>query len=72
MKLYQEDNGVDPGCLFSGTKIKWILDHVEDARERAQKGELLVGTIDTWLIWNLSGGRIHVTDYTNASRNHAV
>lgn len=57
---------LDP--YFSGTKVKWILDHVDGARERAEKGELLFGTIDTWLIWKLSGGKAHVTDYTNASR----
>ncbi|WP_106766174.1 glycerol kinase GlpK [Paenibacillus faecalis] len=57
---------VDP--YFSGTKIKWILDHVEGARDRAKRGELLFGTIDTWLIWKLSGGQAHVTDYSNASR----
>lgn len=57
---------VDP--YFSGTKITWILDHVEGARERAKKGELLFGTVDTWLIWKLTQGRAHVTDYTNASR----
>lgn len=64
----KKTTGLIPDAYFSGTKIKWILDHVEDAREQAKKGELLFGTIDTWLIWNLSGGRIHVTDYTNASR----
>ena len=57
-----------PDAYFSGSKIKWILDNVPGARERAEKGELLFGTIDTWLIWNLTGGRVHVTDYTNASR----
>lgn len=57
---------VDP--YFSGTKIKWILDNVPDARERAERGELLFGTVDTWLIWHMTQGRIHVTDYTNASR----
>lgn len=57
---------VDP--YFSGTKVKWILDNVEGAREQAEKGELLFGTVDTWLIWNLTQGRVHVTDYTNASR----
>lgn len=57
---------VDP--YFSGTKVKWILDHVEGARERAKKGELLFGTVDTWLVWKLTQGRVHVTDYTNASR----
>jgi glycerol kinase len=55
-------------AYFSGTKVKWILDHVDGARERARKGELLFGTIDTWLIWNLTGGAVHVTDVTNASR----
>lgn len=60
--------GLVPDAYFSGTKIKWILDHVEGARERAQKGELLFGTVDTWLIWNLTKGGVHVTDYTNASR----
>ena len=57
---------VDP--YFSGTKVKWILDHVEGARERAKRGELLFGTVDTWLIWKMTQGRVHVTDYTNASR----
>ena len=55
-------------AYFSATKIKWILDNVPGLRERAERGELLAGTIDTWLIWKLSGGRAHVTDYTNASR----
>ncbi len=55
-------------AYFSGTKIKWILDNVEGAREKANKDELLAGTIDTWLVWNLSGGKSHVTDYSNASR----
>jgi glycerol kinase len=53
---------------FSGTKIKWILDNVKGARERADRGELAFGTIDSWLIWNMTGGKVHVTDYTNASR----
>lgn len=57
---------VDP--YFSATKIRWILDHVEGAQERAEKGELLFGTIDTWLVWKLTGGKSHVTDYSNASR----
>jgi glycerol kinase len=57
---------VDP--YFSGTKVRWILDHVEGARARAEQGELLFGTIDTWLIWNFTGGTAHVTDYSNASR----
>jgi len=64
----RETTGLVCDAYFSGTKIKWILDHVEGARERAEKGELLFGTIDTWLIWNLTRGKVHVTDYTNASR----
>ena len=56
-------------AYFSATKIKWILDNVEGARERAEKGELLFGTIDTWLIWNLTCGEVHVTDYSNACRD---
>ena len=55
-------------AYFSGTKIKWILDHVEGAREKAERGELLFGNVDSWLVWKLTGGRVHVTDYTNASR----
>ena len=55
-------------AYFSATKIKWILDHVEGVRERAERGELLFGTVDTWLIWKLTGGKVHATDYTNASR----
>src|ERR1700754_2958386 len=55
-------------AYFSGTKVKWILDHVEGAREKAARGELLFGTIDTWLVWKLSKGGAHVTDYSNASR----
>ena len=57
---------IDP--YFSGTKIAWILDNVEDAREKAERGDLLFGTIDCWLIWNLTGGKVHVTDVSNASR----
>ncbi|MBO2942706.1 glycerol kinase GlpK [Paenibacillus sp. F411] len=57
---------IDP--YFSATKIRWMLDHVEGAQERAERGELLFGTIDSWLIWKLSGGKAHVTDYSNASR----
>ena len=60
--------GLVPDAYFSGTKLAWILDNVEGARERAEAGELLFGTVDTWLIWNLTKGRIFVTDYTNASR----
>ena len=57
---------LDP--YFSGTKVKWLLDHVEGARDRARRGELAFGTVDTWLIWNLTGGKVHATDATNASR----
>ena len=64
----KKTTGLKIDAYFSGTKIKWILDNVEGAREKAENGELLFGTIDTWLIWKLSGGKIHVTDYTNASR----
>ncbi len=54
--------------IFSASKIAWILDNVEGARKKAEAGDLLFGTIDTWLIWNLTKGSVHVTDYTNASR----
>ena len=64
----RQKTGLVPDAYFSGSKIRWILDHVPGAREKAEKDQLLFGTIDTWLIWNLTGGRIHVTDYTNASR----
>jgi len=64
----RKKTGLIPDAYFSGTKLKWILDHVPGARERAQKGELLFGTVDTWLIWNLTNRKVHVTDYTNASR----
>ena len=60
--------GLRPDAYFSGTKLKWILDHHEGARERAARGELLFGTIDTWLLWKLTDGCVHVTDHTNASR----
>ena len=65
---FRQKTGLVIDAYFSGTKLKWILDHVEGARERAQKGELLFGTVETWLIWKLTKGRIHVTDYSNASR----
>ena len=64
----RENTGLVVDAYFSGTKIKWILDNVAGARDKAKKGELLFGTIDTWLIWKLTGGKVHVTDYTNASR----
>lgn len=63
-----EKTGLPVDAYFSGTKIKWILDNVEGVRERAEAGELLFGTVDSWLIWKLTGGKVHVTDYTNASR----
>lgn len=66
--MIHEHTGLLIDAYFSATKIRWILDHVPGAQERAEKGELLFGTIDTWISWKLSGGEIHVTDYTNASR----
>ncbi|MDD9270675.1 glycerol kinase GlpK [Paenibacillus sp. GCM10023248] len=66
--LFRERTGLLIDPYFSGTKIKWILDHVEGARAKAEQGDLLFGTMDTWLIWKLTGGRAHVTDYSNASR----
>lgn len=64
----RKKTGLVPDAYFSATKIAWILDHVAGARERAEAGELLFGTVDSWLIWNLTKGAVHVTDYTNASR----
>ncbi|MDR2452526.1 MAG: glycerol kinase GlpK [Candidatus Accumulibacter sp.] len=64
----RENTGLLLDPYFSGTKIQWILDNVEGARAKAERGELLFGTIDTWLIWHMTRGRVHVTDYTNASR----
>lgn len=64
----REKTGLVPDAYFSGSKIAWILDHVEGARQRAKEGKLAFGTVDTWLIWNLTKGKAHVTDYTNASR----
>ena len=66
--LFRKKTGLLIDAYFSGTKVKWILEHVEGAREKAEQGKLLFGTIDTWLIWKLSGGKAHVTDYSNASR----
>lgn len=60
--------GLVVDAYFSGSKIKWIMDNVSGVRERAEKGEILFGTVDTWLVWKLTGGKVHVTDYTNASR----
>lgn len=64
----KENTGLVVDAYFSGTKIKWILDNVTGVRERAEKGEILFGTIDTWLVWKLTGGKAHITDYSNASR----
>ncbi len=65
---FKDKTGLVVDAYFSGTKVKWILDHVEGSREKAAKGDVLFGTIDTWVIWKLTGGKVHVTDYTNASR----
>lgn len=67
-EVFRKKTGLIIDAYFSGTKIKWILDNVEGARERAEKGELLFGTVETWLIWKLTKGKVHVTDYSNASR----
>ena len=64
----RENTGLMPDAYFSATKIKWILDNVPGARERAERGDLLFGNVDSWLIWNLTGGRAHVSDYSNCSR----
>jgi len=66
--LFRSKTGLMLDPYFSGTKIKWLLDNVDGVRERAEQGELLFGTIDSWLIWKLTGGRVHATDFTNASR----
>jgi len=66
--LFQQKTGLVLDAYFSGTKIKWILDHVDGARELANEGHLAFGTIDTWLIWNLTGGKTHATDTSNACR----
>lgn len=67
-QIIRERTGLVPDAYFSATKIQWILENVPGAMERARRGELLFGTVDTWLIWNLTKGQVHVTDYTNASR----
>ena len=67
-ELIRERTGLIVDAYFSASKIAWILDNVEGAREQAEEGKLLFGTVDTWLIWNLTGGAVHVTDYSNASR----
>ena len=66
--LFREKTGLLIDPYFSGTKVKWILEHVEGAREKAERGDLLFGTIDSWLVYKLSGGKAHITDYSNASR----
>lgn len=67
-RCVREKTGLPIDAYFSATKIKWILDHVQGARERAEAGKLLFGTVDTWLIWRLTKGKLHITDYSNASR----
>ncbi|AME08945.1 MULTISPECIES: glycerol kinase GlpK [Gemella] len=67
-KIIHEKTGLVVDAYFSATKVRWLLDNVENAQQRAENGELLFGTIDTWLVWKLTGGRTHVTDYTNAAR----
>ena len=67
-KIIRDKTGLVIDAYFSATKLRWILENVEGAKDRAQRGELLFGTIDTWLIWKLTQGRVHVTDYSNASR----
>ncbi len=67
-EIFRQKTGLVIDAYFSGTKLKWILDNVEGARERAKRGELLFGTVETWLIWKLTKGNVHVTDYSNASR----
>ncbi len=64
----RKTTGLVPDAYFSATKIKWVLDHVDGAREKAERGEILFGTVDSWLVWKLTGGAAHVTDVTNASR----
>ncbi len=66
--FFRKKTGLIIDAYFSGTKIKWILDHVEGVREKAERGEVLFGTVETWLIWKLTKGKVHVTDYSNASR----
>lgn len=68
VEYIRDNTGLVVDAYFSGTKVKWILDNVEGAREKAEKGDLIFGNIDTWLIWNLTRGKVHVTDYSNASR----
>ena len=67
-RLFREKTGLVLDAYFSGTKIRWLLDHVQGARKRAERGELAFGTVESWLIWRLTGGAVHATDFTNASR----
>ena len=67
-EMIRKKTGLPIDPYFSGTKIRWMLDHTDGAAKKAEEGKLLFGTVETWLIWNLTGGRVHVTDYTNASR----
>ena len=67
-KIVREKTGLVIDAYFSATKLRWILDHIIDGQNRAEKGELFFGTVDSWLIWNLTGGAVHITDYSNASR----
>lgn len=67
-EVFRKKTGLLIDAYFSGTKLRWILENVEGAREKAEEGRLLFGTIETWLIWKMTGGKVHVTDYTNASR----
>ena len=66
--LIRDKTGLVIDAYFSATKLRWILEEIPGAREKAERGELLFGTVDTWLMWKLSGGKIHATDYSNASR----
>ena len=66
--LIQQTTGLLPDAYFSATKLQWLLDHTPGARARAQRGELAFGTVDSWLVWHLTGGRVHATDASNASR----
>ena len=67
-ELFQKKTGLLIDAYFSATKLRWILDHIPDGQQRAENGELLFGTVDSWLVWKLSGGRLHITDYSNAAR----
>ena len=67
-KIVREKTGLVIDAYFSATKLRWILDHITDGQRRAKRGDLLFGTVDSWLVWNLTGGAVHITDYSNASR----